>query len=239
MVAEAHSWADCVDWRFNDPTKPGWSEKDGKCFGYARQFPAKKNKPFGDLDSDSPSRHYQQGKNMIPCSPGKDMGDGGESGADESRKVPLSKSYEEGNKNFGPMSKVKAGDQMCVRWPSKNHAFESKIELVHINMPLTPLDKDPTQAGFEDANLVKLKYNNCSFTDDKDHTPCGGCFKIPETLATGDYVLQWRWLLVNSGAEEYYTSCWDVNVQAAGPVDPTAPIPLGANTNVFGSLIFS
>lgn len=23
MVAEAHSWADCVDWRFNDPAKPG------------------------------------------------------------------------------------------------------------------------------------------------------------------------------------------------------------------------
>ncbi|KAG0316888.1 hypothetical protein BG000_004691, partial [Podila horticola] len=34
-VAEAHSWADCIDWKFNNPKKQDWSDKGGKCVGYA------------------------------------------------------------------------------------------------------------------------------------------------------------------------------------------------------------
>ncbi|KAF9376957.1 hypothetical protein CPC16_012066 [Podila verticillata] len=57
-VVEAHSWADCIDWKFNNPKKPDWSDKGGKCQGYARRFPL--GKAFGSLDSAYPNRHYQQ-----------------------------------------------------------------------------------------------------------------------------------------------------------------------------------
>jgi hypothetical protein len=182
------------------------------------------------LDSYSPNRHYQQGKDMLPCSAGK-TGNAVESGADETRQNPISKAYDGGK--FGPMAKASAGDTICMRWPSKNHAFESKIEKVHVNMPQTLLTQDPNQAGFDAANIAIIPYENCTSNGDKDLTPCGGCFTIPPQLQTGDYVVQWRWLLVNSGVNEYYTSCWDIGVTAR---DSAAPVPLGPYTNVFGAL---
>ncbi|KAF9114726.1 hypothetical protein BGW39_003266, partial [Mortierella sp. 14UC] len=54
VLVEAHSWADCVDWRFNDPAKPSFSESGGKCFGWARQYPVNSGIRFGGLDSASP-----------------------------------------------------------------------------------------------------------------------------------------------------------------------------------------
>ncbi|KAF8920909.1 hypothetical protein BGZ58_004265, partial [Dissophora ornata] len=37
--AEAHSWADCIDWKFNNATSQDWTDNGGKCTGYARRFP--------------------------------------------------------------------------------------------------------------------------------------------------------------------------------------------------------
>ncbi|KAF8938237.1 hypothetical protein BGZ52_000415, partial [Haplosporangium bisporale] len=31
--AEAHSWADCIDWKFKDPKKPSWNDDGGRCIG--------------------------------------------------------------------------------------------------------------------------------------------------------------------------------------------------------------
>jgi len=70
-VVEAHSWADCIDWKFSTPSKPDW--RYGKCIGYARRYPL--NKPFGSLDSAYPNRHYMQNRSnpnsALPCSNGK------------------------------------------------------------------------------------------------------------------------------------------------------------------------
>ncbi|KAI1304673.1 hypothetical protein EDD11_005073 [Mortierella claussenii] len=225
VEVDAHSWADCVDWRFNDPNKPSFAENAGTCHGWGRQYPMNK-KPFGTLDSDSPNRHYQQDHiaNPVPCSDGHH---GVEPGADETRQNPISKAY--GGK-FGAMATVQAGGKMCVRWPAKNHAVPSEPNNpVFINMPQTILTKDPDQAGFMKATIAKLKYKNCNqIPGDTDKTPCGGCFTIPPTLAAGTYVLQWRWEL-NPG--ENYASCWDLAVTAA-PNNGT----LGGSTSVFADL---
>ncbi|KAF9927381.1 hypothetical protein FBU30_003287 [Linnemannia zychae] len=225
-IVEAHSWADCVDWRFNDPSKPGWRASDGKCFGWARQYPMN-NVPFGDLDSSSPSRHYQQDpSDFTACS---DRQHGIEKGADETRQNPISKAY---GGRFGAMARATAGQKMCVRWPAKNHAVKDEPDNpVMINMPQQILNKDPTQSGFTQANIAQLKYKNCNpISDDTDHTPCGGCFDIPAGLSTGTYVIQWRWML---NKDEYYTSCWDIAV--AGKDGSSAPT-LGNSTSVFADL---
>ncbi|KAF9162896.1 hypothetical protein DFQ26_003139 [Actinomortierella ambigua] len=214
--AEAHSWADCVDWRFNDPKKPGWKASDGKCFGYARQFPLAEKVPFGDLDSESPNRHYQQDpEDFTACSNGKA---GREPGAIETRQSPISKAY--GGK-FGPMASVKAGDMMCVRWPAKNHAVKNEEDRgVFINMPKTITNKDPNQSEFMKTTIAKLPYKNCNHLSDTDHTPCGGCFIVPSDRQPGTYTVQWRWELNDN---EWYTSCWDLQVTAAGPDAPPPP----------------
>ncbi|KAF9976288.1 hypothetical protein BGZ73_008834 [Actinomortierella ambigua] len=233
--ADAHSWADCVDWRFNTPGKEDWTEKGGKCFGYARKYPVTQKVPFGDRDS-HPARHYQQDpSNFAPCSDGVR---GRERGSDETRQNPISKAY---GGNYGPMATAKAGDTMCVRWPAKNHAVASEKDRgVFINMPPTPLSKDPTnQAEFMKMNIAKLPYKNCNHMSDTDHTPCGGCFTIPADRVPGTYVVQWRWELNDN---EWYTSCWDLAITAANTPTPggntTLPpsTPLGGTTSLFAQL---
>ncbi|KAF8946182.1 hypothetical protein BGZ47_001169 [Haplosporangium gracile] len=228
-MVEAHSWADCVDWRFNDPNKPGWRASDGKCFGWARQYPINSGVQFGGLDSYSPNRHYQQDpKDFVPCS---DHNHGIEPGADETRQSPISKAY---GGRFGAMATTTAGQKMCVRWPAKNHAKPNEPNNpVWINMPKTILTKDPNQSGFSSANIAKLNYKNCNQIDgDTDHTPCGGCFDVPADLASGSYVIQWRWELNNN---EYYTSCWDLQVKGAGG-ESLSTSTIGNSTTVFAEL---
>ncbi|KAF9971714.1 hypothetical protein BGZ73_005243 [Actinomortierella ambigua] len=238
MTADAHSWADCVDWRFKNPGaqgNKGWAADAGECHGWARKFPVGA-KPFGTLDSFSPNRHYRQDpKDFVPCS---DDVHGIEPGSDETRQNPISKAY--GGK-YGAMATVKAGDTMCVRWPAKNHAVPSEKDRgVFINMPPTPLDKDPTQPEFMAMNIAKLPYKNCTnISGDTDLTPCGGCFQIPANRTAGIYVVQWRWEL---NPDEWYTSCWDLEVTAAagagggGPAPAVPRKPIDASTSLFAQL---
>ncbi|KAF9079641.1 hypothetical protein BGX27_006153, partial [Mortierella sp. AM989] len=182
-ITEAHSWADCIDWRFKNPKKPeeeggrscawklfrfnfnsqinldtllslflGFTDKHGKCFGWARKYPLKQNTPFGGLDSSNPPRHYRQDpNNFISCS-------NGQQSADESRQNPVSKSY---GGSFGRMATVRAGDQMCIRWPAKNHAVQFQGDRpVFINMPPTVTKKDPSQAQLMKMTIAKLNYKN-------------------------------------------------------------------------------
>ncbi|KAG0244193.1 hypothetical protein BGW41_000180 [Actinomortierella wolfii] len=234
---EGHSWADCVDWRFNTPGKEDWTDNGGKCFGYARKYPINSGFKFGDLDSASPGRHYQQNpSDFVPCSDGVH---GKEVGSDETRQDPVSKAY--GGK-YGNMATVKAGDQMCIRWPAKNHATPTEKDRgVYINMPETPTLKDPTQDEFMRMNITKLPYKNCNFMSDTDHTPCGGCFTVPANRQPGIYVVQWRWEL---NPNEWYTSCWDLAITAAdgastngtGPGNNSSVVPLGGSTSLFAQL---
>ncbi|KAG0034101.1 hypothetical protein BGZ82_005876 [Podila clonocystis] len=232
-MVDAHSWADCVDWRPNDINKPSFAENGGKCVGWARQYPVNSGVRFGGLDSSSPNRHYQQDtKDFTPCSDGVR---GNEPGADETRQNPISKAY---GGRFGAMATVKAGEKMCVRWPAKNHAVANEKEnFVFINMPSTPLAKDPaTQAQFSAAFVQKLPFKNCNpISGDTDHTPCGGCWTVPADRAPGTYVVQWRWELNNN---EFYTSCWDLQVTGNTPDGGknSTGTPLGGSTSVFAEL---
>ncbi|KAG0221801.1 hypothetical protein BGW41_006487 [Actinomortierella wolfii] len=206
QTAEAHSWADCIDWKFNNPKKPEWSDKGGKCMGYARRYPL--GKKFASLDSDWPSRHYWQSmKDMTPCS---DRKHGVEKGANEQRPAKGKGWSDAYGGKYGRMTVTYVGDTLCVRWPAKNHAKESKPNPVWIN--LSPVaNKDISQKALNDANVAKLPYNNCSKSGNDDTRACGGCFKVPKRKP-GIYLLQWRWLL-NKNKNEWYTSCADINIQ--------------------------
>jgi len=137
------------------------------------------------------------------------------------------------------MASVKAGDQMCIRWPAKNHAVADEQDRgVFINMPKTILTKDPNQSQFTSMNIAKLPYKNCNqISGDTDHTPCGGCFTVPADRAPGTYVVQWRWELNDN---EFYTSCWDLQVTGNGATTgngtATPSTSLSGSTSVFAEL---
>ncbi|KAG0362002.1 hypothetical protein BGZ54_008829 [Gamsiella multidivaricata] len=205
--AEAHSWMDCVDWKFNNAKTQDWSDKGGKCQGYARRFPL--GKKFASLDSASPNRHYRQPKknpNSYPCS---DRKHGEERGSDETRASPVEKAY--GGK-YGRMTTTTVGDTLCVRWPAKNHATkDEENHPVFINLSKVRDGKDISQKELTANNIAKLNYKNCnSKFPNQDQRACGGCFKVP-VRASGVYLLQWRWLL-NANVNEWYTSCADVRI---------------------------
>ncbi|KAG0327209.1 hypothetical protein BGZ99_008190, partial [Dissophora globulifera] len=207
--AEAHSWADCIDWKFNTPSKQDWSDKGGHCVGYARRFPL--GKGFGTLDSADPNRQYQQDhkdpNSALPCSDGHH---GAEHGSDETLASPPSKAY--GGK-YGAMTVTTVGDTLCVRWPAKNHAEKNEDNtVVQINLSKKMNGADPTQQDLIKSKVAELPFKNCGTASTTDKRPCGGCFKVP-VRASGIYLLQWRWML-NPG--EWYTSCADIQIGSSG-----------------------
>ncbi|KAG0039862.1 hypothetical protein BGZ82_006414 [Podila clonocystis] len=207
-TVQAHSWADCIDWRFKNSKKKVWSDNGGSCHGYARRFPV--GKPFGSLDSANPSRHYQQAGNPNKALPCSDRRHGKDVGSDERAANPRSKAY--GGK-FGKMTKTKVGNVLCVRWPAKNHAEKNEDDtIVQINFAKNR-GKDPSQEELlaeQKKHPLTLKYKSCGKAKNSDKRPCGGCFNVPKRKP-GIYLLQWRWML-NKG--EWYTSCADVEILA-------------------------
>ncbi|KAK9688547.1 hypothetical protein K7432_014378 [Basidiobolus ranarum] len=220
-LAEAHSWVDCMDWRFKHSKNRSFHDKDGDCYGFARRYLVKSKggkftpaQAFGSQDSADPNRHYKQSEkhpdDWPACSTGKRYrgGDGEEVGSDETRASPIDKAY--GGK-WGPMTVAKPGQEICVRWPAKNHKDEPK-NIVYINMPPTPLAKDPSQKQLNKWTIATLNYGNC-FAGGSDKARCGGCFTIPKDRKAGDYLIQWRWMLRGEdNVPEWYTSCSDVRV---------------------------
>ncbi|KAF9167502.1 hypothetical protein DFQ27_002330 [Actinomortierella ambigua] len=215
---EAHSWADCVDWRFKNPKNKSWNDSNGACFGYARRFPVKA-KPFADYDEDWPNRHYEQShKSPSPdyapaCSDGKS---GETDGADERMAKPWTAAYNGRDfrkRRTGAFTTKKIGDTMCIRWPAKNHAVPKERDLseVFVSFSKPNPKKDPTQKQFLSNIVARLNYKNCTTGGSTDRWPCGGCFPISKKKFTpGHYVGQWRWRLNDN---EWYTSCFDVLVK--------------------------
>ncbi|KAF9280248.1 hypothetical protein BGZ88_012302 [Linnemannia elongata] len=207
-TAEAHSWADCIDWRFKNPSREAWGASDGECKGFARRFP--QGSEFGALDHANPSRHYQQkleNKNdsdsALPCS---DHKHGKDVGSDETMGNPVESAY--GGK-YGPMTHTRVGDTLCVRWPAKNHAEDNEDDDMMVLINLAQREgKDPSQKELTKNKVAELPYKNCGKGKNPDRRPCGGCFKVP-MRASGTYLLQWRWML-NEG--EWYTSCADIQI---------------------------
>ncbi|KAG9066095.1 hypothetical protein KI688_001314 [Linnemannia hyalina] len=207
-VVEAHSWADCINWKFNKSGgNQDWTDKGGRCIGYARRFPT--GKPFGSLDDADPSRHYQQAGNPNTALPCSDHKHGKDVGSDETRGNPPSAAY--GGK-YGQMTVTAVGDTLCVRWPAKNHAEKNEDNTkVQINLSKN-IGKDPSQQDLLKNTIALLPYKNCNPGSNTDRRACGGCFKVP-VRAQGIYLLQWRWML-NPG--EWYTSCADIQIGGSG-----------------------
>ncbi|KAG0234402.1 hypothetical protein B0O80DRAFT_444393 [Mortierella sp. GBAus27b] len=241
---ESHSWIQCFDWKFKKPQKKGqedWSASNGECRGYARRFPKDRDtvQYFNTLDNKGPVRHYQQKKTKNPdsCSNGHN---GIESGGDETLAKPVEGAYfgsSGKNKNYGAMTVKKAGEQMCMRWPAKNHAVDrGEQHIVHVALSSRNPTKEPSQLEFNSQGSFKgtldtrgktstlpyvgktqriaaLDFQNCvKNKKSTDNWPCGGCIDLPKNLQPGYYAIQWRWMLKGDHGDEWYTSCGDIKI---------------------------
>jgi len=213
-------YLECVNWVRTDFTNGGWNDDQGKCLGYPRAYPIGLGRAFGTLDSIALPRPWEQNilyapstDNFSPCN-----------NRTEPRTSPISLSYEAGG--FGTMSKLVPGQEICLRWPAKGHAYvESGNVTISINMgPRAPgATQDLSQRQYDNLEIARLIYANCqrgsqysNYSKDVKNTtlnqdrPCGGCFKIPENLQLGYYTFQWRVTLFPN--KQYFTDCADFQI---------------------------
>lgn len=238
VSVSAHSWLDCANWKFKDPTayaNPAvrrWADADGTCEGHARKYEVGV-KPFGKFDEVQFFRHYVQpfGGSSIACR----VNDGSfsASGSSEGVQNPRSRAYGP-NANvygqvYGKMSSVYSGDLMCWRWPAKNHYAHVDIATnkLQINWDTVPgRTSDITQTLMDSFSIGTILWANCpvpGVTSSGDTSgvgselrPCGGCFTVPARSA-GIYTVQWKWIFHDG---EIYTSCADIEVKSSAGVTP-------------------
>jgi len=177
-------------------------------------------------------RHYVQpfsGKSTELACRHNDGGNNAE-GSSEGISTPRSAAYGP-NKNiygktWGTMAKVYAGQQLCWRWPAKNHFAHVNVKTnpLHINWDDVPNRPAPdlTQAQMDTKRLTSVLWANCpvpgpASSGDTTGTgselrPCGGCFTVPNR-APGIYTVQWEWPFHTPNTETY-TSCADIEILA-------------------------
>jgi hypothetical protein len=208
--AEAHSWMDCANWKPRTPNSKTNKWTNGECLGYARRYPYKR--PFASQDHGDYVRHYQQkhtsDSNRLACSDGKV---GEEPGDDETRPSgSLSKAYSTGNKNYGAMTSITAGSELCFRWPAKTHAGDRDGGKVAINIIKDTGKKNYKQSELNGKNVANFNFSDCDKAKSSDSRPCGGCVTLPKNeYGPGTYLVQWRWRLNDN---EWYTSCADIQI---------------------------
>jgi len=226
MEASAHSWMDCLDWR------------DGKCYGYARNFHKQPAVPFGsDVGRDQrPGAPVPQGLKAGPVEqPNANVEDG------------YSAEY--------PMGQVKPGSTITMRWPAKNHATVGTQRGVQLFISRAPgAGDDFSHIVSKDAWIAKYPgleqtFSNCSPNrSGVDKAECTGNFQIPDDLEEGIYTFMWWW---EFNAGEYYNSVADVLVTntptngggnndggntggtPATPTPPPTPAPPLCNNNLY------
>jgi hypothetical protein len=231
-----HSYVECADWRFStnytSRTKgQGWAENEGKCVGYARKWPAKRNLAFGHYDNVWPGYKVQGGNggdtvqfnpnNDVPCYV-------------QSRTNPITGSYAPNN-DYGAMVVTSPGKKLCFKWSGRNHADNGETCdgapsangyscPVYVNWAPTA-NVDPTQAVLSQNNVAILDFSDCSRQSGYNNAdrPCGGCFTVPQR-SPGIYTVQWRWALNQQGQwPETYATCMDIQVESSSVNNPDTP----------------
>ncbi|KAF9311806.1 hypothetical protein BG003_007010 [Podila horticola] len=132
---EAHSYSNCIDWRFNSKNK-SWANSNGHCAGYAP--------------------HFTLGAKNPPCSNGRS---GEESGTDETMAKPWTADYngkDKRGRKTGTYTVTKVGGNLCIRWPARNHAVPEENDLSTINFGISEvnLTEDPHRSISINTSLL-------------------------------------------------------------------------------------
>ncbi|KAJ2161737.1 hypothetical protein GGF46_001241 [Coemansia sp. RSA 552] len=191
----AHSWVDCVKY---DPVNQ-------LCEGYPRGYPGrdnpKTNTVFTYLFSGSP-------KSQKMCNP------------NQQSTMNYSEKY--------PMARVQPGETIYTTWEQNGHPDGPKPTKVDI------LYYPDTNHQFADvserdtamvAGTMDFATANCYNMADPN-TACFGSWTVPKDLVPGKtYHFVWFWYFNQNPAGEWYSTCFDLDVQTSSHVVQSKPMP--------------
>ncbi|GAB5367838.1 hypothetical protein AAMO2058_001265900 [Amorphochlora amoebiformis] len=194
--SEAHSWLACVD----------YDSSTGICRGYARNwFSVMRGFSFStDRGRDNrPGRNFPEG---LVCDARK-----------EARTNPVTAAYDE----TYPMAVLQVGQTVRWRWPAKNHATVGVQRGVQV---FITTDANLNTDDFIPEPIAQMDFSNCDpRRPNVDNADCQDTWVVPSNTKPGIHTLMWWW---EFNAGEFYNSCADVYVVAAGAPFPTAaPVP--------------
>lgn len=110
-----------------------------------------------------------------------------------------------------PSTYLVAGSSFYPEWTAGGHAG-SNAGSVRFYLSKAGDTADPSPSEFEENLICELAFSNCNTKLDANDAPCTGACSLPADVATGKYVIQWRWEL---SADEEYSTCADIEVVAA------------------------
>ncbi|KAJ1900623.1 hypothetical protein LPJ66_001343 [Kickxella alabastrina] len=185
----AHSWVDCVKY---DPINQ-------VCLGYARGYPGRDNALTNNiytyLFDGSP-------KSQAMCS------------TTQQQVMNYTDRF--------PMATAQPGETIFTTWEVNGHldnANPTEVKILYYPASNNEFQDVSEKDTAMVAGTMSFGTSNNCYTPESPNTACFGSWKIPEDLVPGQvYHFVWFWYFNANPAGQWYSTCFDVNVQSASHV---------------------
>ncbi|KAJ2696586.1 hypothetical protein FB645_006162 [Coemansia sp. IMI 203386] len=188
----AHSWVDCVKY---DPNTH-------QCLGYPRGYKGREDK---DINGNA-SLEYT---NLF-------------SGSPASQPMCKSSQQTENYSTIYPMATAQPGETIYTSWQQNGHlnnASPTKVKILYYpSSSQTFSDVSEKDTAMVAGTMDYATDGNC-YNPSEPNTVCFNSWTVPTDLVPGQtYHFVWFWYFNFNPAGEWYTTCFDVNVQDASHV---------------------
>ncbi|KAJ2809938.1 hypothetical protein GGI24_007115 [Coemansia furcata] len=192
----AHSWVDCVKY---DPANQ-------LCLGYPRGYPGRQNVNINTL--------YTY---MFDASP---------------KTQPMCSPQQQSTMNYNdqfPMTTAQPGETIYTTWEQNGHlnnANPTKIEVYYFSDSNTQFTDVSQKDVAKVAGTMNFATDANCYIPGYPNTVCVGSWVVPADLVPGKvYHFVWFWYFNANPAGQWYSTCFDVQVNAASHVVPTLDMP--------------
>ncbi|KAJ2007096.1 hypothetical protein GGI02_003019 [Coemansia sp. RSA 2322] len=192
----AHSWVDCVKY---DPINE-------VCLGYPRGYPGRQNVNINTL--------YTYIFNASPVS------------------QPMCSPVQQASTNYSstfPMATAQPGETIYTTWEQNGHldnANPTKVFVYYFPQSSQQFTDVSQRNTAKVAGSMNFATNDNCYVPGYPNTVCLGSWVVPADLVPGQvYHFVWFWYFNANPAGQWYSTCFDVQVNSASHVVQTAALP--------------
>ncbi|KAI9501962.1 hypothetical protein GGI25_005238 [Coemansia spiralis] len=191
----AHSWIDCVKY---DPFNQ-------VCLGYSRGYPGRSNPDINTL--------YTYIFNASP--------------AHQAMCDPIQQASMNYSSTF-PMATAQPGETIYTVWEANGHfnnASPTEVTIYYFPDPKTQFTDVSQTSTAKVAGTMNFATNANCYSGSDPNSKCLGSWVVPKDLVPGStYHFVWFWRFNENPTGQWYSTCFDLDVQKASHVVGTAPM---------------